>query len=91
MQKAATMLDVTRSAVTHRVRDDHWRARCRETGTPGVRREALRRIPDAVGRNLEERSWVDGLPGRESARGQQHACKAAACQRRPWRCTARPV
>ena len=37
---------------------------------PRVRREALRRIPDSVGRNLEECSWVNGLPGRESARGQ---------------------
>ncbi len=38
--------------------------------TSGVRREALRRIPGAAGRNSEERSWVNGLPGGESPRGQ---------------------
>jgi len=31
-----------------------WRARCQETGTAGVRREALRRIPCSAGRNSEE-------------------------------------
>jgi RNA-directed DNA polymerase len=47
----------------------HWRlgllpdgwamgARCAERCTPGVRREALRRIPDTGRRNLEERFWV---------------------------------
>jgi hypothetical protein len=47
---------------------------------PCVRREALRRIPGAAGRNLEGCFWVNDLPGRESARGQQHACKAAAAK-----------
>ena len=44
----------------------------------GVRREALRRIPGPARRNLEECSWVNGLPGGESPRGQQHAVKAVA-------------
>jgi len=39
-------------------RTDHRGAVCGETRTHGVRREALRCIPDAVGRNLEECSWV---------------------------------
>ena len=39
----------------------HRRAGCPETGPPGVRREALRCIPDAVRRNLEECSWVTWL------------------------------
>jgi hypothetical protein len=38
-----------------------WRAGCGGTRTSGVRREALCRIPDAVGRDLEERSWVTWL------------------------------
>ena len=33
-------------------------ARCRETGTPGVRREALRCIPGAAGMNSEGGSWI---------------------------------
>ncbi len=35
-----------------------WRAGCGESRTSGVRREALRCIPDAVGMNSEGGSWV---------------------------------
>jgi hypothetical protein len=42
-------------------RTDHRGGACGETRTHGVRREALRCIPDAVRRNLEERSWVTWL------------------------------
>jgi len=41
-----------------------------ENPMAGVRREALRRIPGPARRNLEERSWVNGLPGGESPRVQ---------------------
>ena len=37
---------------------DTWSARCGESRTPGVRREALRCIPGAAGRNSEGGSWV---------------------------------
>jgi len=37
---------------------DTWRARYAETHTPGVRREALRCIPGAAGRNSEGGSWI---------------------------------
>ncbi len=36
----------------------HWRAVCDQSRTSGVRREALRCIPDPIGRNLEECFWV---------------------------------
>jgi hypothetical protein len=70
MQSAEAVLDII-SGTRQRIPGmDHWRAVCRETDQHGVRREALRRIPGSAGRNLEEHSWVNGLPGRESARGQ---------------------
>ena len=45
-----------------------WRARCGESRTPGVRREALRRIPYSAGRNSEEMflghlAYLAGKPG----------------------------
>jgi hypothetical protein len=33
-------------------------------------------IPGAAGRNLEGSFWVNGLPGVERQKGQQHAAKA---------------
>ena len=69
-----------------------WKAGCGESRTSGVRREALRCIPDAVRRNLEERvPGSPGLPGRESARGQEHAREAVVAWRRPGRRAARPA
>jgi hypothetical protein len=49
-------------------------AGCLETGTSGVRREALRRIPDAVGRNSEECSWVAWLTWKGNLKGTR-ACQ----------------
>jgi hypothetical protein len=40
----------------------------------GVRREALRRIPDAVGRNSEECSWVAWLTWKGNLKGTR-ACQ----------------
>ena len=45
----------------------------------GVRTCAVSRtvcIPGAAGRNLEGSFWVNGLPGVERQKGQQHAAKA---------------
>ena len=47
---------------------DTWSARCGERRTPGVRREALRRIPYSAGRNSEEMflgrlAYLAGKPG----------------------------
>ena len=70
---------------------DHWRAGCRETGLPCVRREALRCIPDAVGRNLEECSWVawltwtrkrEGTTACQESGGRLEASRAACCETR---------
>jgi hypothetical protein len=44
----------------------------------GVRREALRHITCAGGRNLEGYSWVDALPGAERLRGQRHGAPRGA-------------
>ncbi len=44
--------------LTNNPRQELRRARYSERGTPGVRREALRCIPDAVGMNSEGGSWV---------------------------------
>ena len=58
---------------------------------PGVRREALRCIPNAVGKNLEERSWVNWLTWtrkREGTRacqensGRPEASRTARCMTR---------
>ena len=46
----------------------------RENLTSGVRREALRRIPGAAGRNLEERSWVNWLTWTRKREGTR-ACQ----------------
>ena len=63
-------LSVTRCPVSHSCQRGPQYSNSREELEKGVRREALRRIPDALGRNREECSWVVGLPGRESAKGQ---------------------
>ena len=46
----------------------------RENRMHGVRREALRCIPDAVGRNLEECSWVTWLTWTRKREGTR-ACQ----------------
>jgi hypothetical protein len=43
-----------------------------------VRHEAHRCIPDAVGRNLEEHSWVTDSPESERKTGKQHVSEAVA-------------
>jgi hypothetical protein len=43
---------------TMALKNDHWRARYGATRPAGVRREALRCIPGAVGRNSEGGSWI---------------------------------
>ena len=53
MQKTETALSIIRTT-----RNDHWRARYGETRSAGVRREALRCIPGAAGRNSEGGSWI---------------------------------
>jgi hypothetical protein len=55
MQETETVLNVIRDLPPE---NDHWRARYGETRPAGVRREALRCIPDAVGMNSEGGSWV---------------------------------
>ena len=78
----------TRTAQPHHSRSSHWRARCWETSTAGVRHEAPCCIPDAVGRNWRDVSGFDGLPGRESAREQEHAVRwRAPRRRRRWAAT----
>ena len=66
-------------------------SRIRENRTSGVRREALRCIPNAVGKNVEERSWVNGLTWtrkREGTRacqensGRPEASRTARCMTR---------
>jgi hypothetical protein len=48
-----------------------------------LRREAICRIPDAVGKNSEGRSWIEWLTSaRKGHEGQEHARKAAAVSRR---------
>jgi len=47
-----------------------------EIGAHGVRREALRRIPDAVGRNSEECSWVAWLTWKGNQKGTR-ACQGS--------------
>ena len=66
-------LSVTRCPVNHSCQRGPQYSNSREELEEGVRREALRRIPGSAGRNLGEHvlhSGVNGLPGRESARGQ---------------------
>ena len=69
-----------------------WSARRGESRTPGVRREALRRIPYSAGRRLGgDVPGSPGLPGGETWRGQEHARDAVAAWRRPGRGAARPA
>ena len=87
MQSAETVLDVIRASHCSRGRD-HWRAGCRETGMSCVRREALRCIPDAVRRNLEERSWVAWLTWTRKREGTR-ACQGSGGRLEASRATCR--
>src|SRR5438309_9551988 len=53
-----------------------------------VRRVALRCIPDSLGRNLEEHSWVTGLTWRRKPKGTA-ACPESGGRRKAFRATRR--
>ena len=57
-----------------------WRARCGESRTPGVRREALRCIPGSAGRNSEGGFWVAWLTWTGNRKGTR-ACQGSGGRR----------
>ena len=92
MQSAEAVLDIIRERGSAPPGMDHWRAVCRETDQHGSGRGRRKRTRTAgVSPAAYSTLGSTGLPGRESARGQEHARKAVADQRRSrWR-AARPA